>query len=123
MEARDTPLAGRSFEEAYRRNHWNDLWTVTGLLEAKNRANDTQGIGSRKTEIDDLVQKYAEAIVANTHFIALGSNVEAFLELTRILGELYPEEAAKYDVLGARIDRHAKEERAKLQSRPPGYLW
>ena len=54
LEARDTPLARRSFEEAYRRNRWNDLWTVTGLLEALNRAKDTQTIGARKKETEVL---------------------------------------------------------------------
>ena len=123
MKHRDLSLAERSYEQAYSVSKYNDLSTMYGLLDALNQSGNSQAIGARKAEIDQLLLAYATAIVENTHFIALGHNVEAFIAVTDTLGELYPDEAPKYQILAARIDRHAKEERAKLEARPPGYLW
>ena len=123
LKHRDLSLAERSYEQAYSVSKYNDLSTMYGLLDALNQSGNSQAIGARKAEIDQLLLAYATAIVENTHFIALGHNVEAFIAVTDTLGELYPDEAPKYQILAARIDRHAKEERAKLEARPPGYLW
>ncbi|MEK7591079.1 MAG: O-antigen ligase family protein [Patescibacteria group bacterium] len=120
---RDMPLAIRSYEQAYHSAKWNDLSVVSGLLQAFDKAGDSQSIGARKPEVDHLLESYAKAIVANTHFIALGPNVESFLELANGLATMYPDEAPHYQILGARIDRHAKTERDKLKARVPGYLW
>ena len=123
LKQRDVSLAVRSYEHAYSVAKYNDLSTVYGLLDALNQSGNSQAIGARKEQIDELLMAYASAIVENTHFIALGYNVEAFLAVIQLLGELYPDEAPKYQILGARVDRHAKEERTKLEARPPGYLW
>ena len=68
---RDMPLAIRSYEQAYHSAKWNDLSVVSGLLQAFDKAGDSQSIGARKPEVDHLLESYAKAIVANTHFIAL----------------------------------------------------
>ena len=70
-----------------------------------------------------MLQYFVDAFEQNRHFIALGPNVEEFIAVTDLLAGVFPEDAPRYEVLGARVDRKAREERARLSARPPGYLW
>lgn len=112
-----------AYQVAYDFGKYNDIGILKGLILSYINTNQRSVVDSRKEEFDALLQNYANAIVSNAHFIALSTNVEHFIELCEILAELYPDEAPIYIVLAARADDHATIERARLRSRPPGFLW
>lgn len=111
------------YEQADRVLRMNDLTPLRALLAILNKVGDKQTLDARRSDIILLLERYASAIEKNAHFIALGHNVEEFLKITEFLADVYPEDAPKLQILGAKVDRHAKEERAKIQARAAGYLW
>lgn len=112
-----------SYEHAFVSDRWNDLSSLRGIIMSLSSLNEKTMLDIRKPDIDATLQKFADAIQENTHFIALGQNVEEFIAIVNVMATMYPEEAPRYEMLGAAVERHAKEERAKLSARPPGYLW
>ena len=120
---RDLPAARTAYEEALRLGKWNHLGALRGLLDILRTQNEKNVIAERREAFDALLAAYLEAIERNTHFIALTPNVEDFLAVTSIFADLFPKDAPRYQAMGARADRHAREERARLAARPVGRLW
>ena len=112
-----------AYEQADRVLRMNDLTPLRAMLEVINKIADKQKLDLLRPQIILVLERYADAIEHNTHFIALGHNVEEFLKITEFLADVYPDDAPKLQILGAKVDRHAKEERAKVKARAPGYLW
>ncbi|MDO8649267.1 MAG: O-antigen ligase family protein [Candidatus Peregrinibacteria bacterium] len=124
MHLNDPGRALSSYERAYEYGKWNRIGALADYMRIlEGEPNGLETIQGMRAEIDTLVDEYAKAIVQNTHFIALSPNVEEFLALMTKLEVLFPDDAPRYEVLGARVDRHAKEEREKVKARAPGYLW
>ncbi|MBI3331882.1 O-antigen ligase family protein [Candidatus Peregrinibacteria bacterium] len=119
----DFKAAAISYGQAERVLRWNDLTPLRSALEMMHRANDRAALDARKEEVMGILEKYAQAFERNAHFIALGNNVGESLKIVAFLSEVYPDDAPKLQILGARVDRHAKAERAKVEARAPGYLW
>lgn len=115
----DRSGAAQAYWQAWAYGKWNDLGILVGLLTLT----EQEPLTFSKAEADAVLQAYADAILENRHFIALSSNVEAFLVAARLLARAHPDDAPRYDVLSARVDRHARTERARLRSRAPGILW
>ena len=123
MLLNDLQAARSAYEEAYRLGKWNHLGALRGLIDALRAQGQKEIIAQRRVEFDTLLSAYLEAIERNTHFIALTPNVEEFLAVTGTLAELFPTDAPRYQAMGARADRHAREERERISARPPGRLW
>ena len=123
MLLKDFPAARTAYEEALLLGKWNHLGALRGLIDTLRAQKEIGVIAARRTEFDALLITYLTAIERNTHFIALTPNVEDFLAVTNALAELFPEDAPQYQAMGARADRHAREERERISARPPGRLW
>ena len=123
VEERDYDAAKKAYENAFDLGRFNDISITRGLLQVLLIQNDYQEINRRHPEFENLLQRFGNAIVLNTHFIALSPNVEAFIELAERFAQLNPENAPLYVVLAARADHNSKMERERIEARPPGFLW
>ncbi len=112
----------RSYEKAYAYAKYDDIGITRGLIYLL-RDQDAEEMSERRHEFDMLLNEFGLAIAENTHFIALGRNVEDLVALCDLLAETYPADADAYRQLARRSQTHANEERAKTASRPRGILW
>lgn len=112
----------RAYEKAYAYGKYNDIGITRGLIYLL-RDQDMQELIERRHEFDMLLNEFGLAIEQNTHFIALGRNVEDLVSLCDVLAETFPADADAYRQLARRSQINANEERAKTASRPRGLLW
>jgi tetratricopeptide (TPR) repeat protein len=128
-----------SYEKAFEYGGWNDLSISSGLLESllaetytqptSDAAADSQRLplNPRIPEVAPLIEKrvkaFAGAIAKNLHFIALSPNPEEAIKILITLSVIYPEKSEEYKILIDDIDTHTKEERGRIKSRMPGWLW
>lgn len=118
----DNPTAAReAVERAYAGGRYNDVSTVTSLLRLL-RGSRTS-LTARRPEFDKLFTDYADAILKNTHFIALSDNVERFAEMGEEMARAYPDGAARYRAAVAKSVQHAKTERERFAQQPRALLW
>lgn len=115
--------ARSAYERAALFGGGNDLGILRGIMETLVRLDAWDTLRARLPQIEGEMQHFAEAIEQNTHFIALSSNVEEYLLLSNRLAALYPKDAPRYQLMGARVDRAATREREKMKARPVGRLW
>ena len=67
---------------------------------------------------------FADAIQNNTHFVALSDNPQEVVALAETFSQMADWKAKPlFEVIAARADYHSQMERAKVKSRPAGYLW
>lgn len=116
------PESLRAYEKAYAYGRYNDIGIVRGLVYLL-KDQDRSELEERKHEFDELLNEFGLAVAANTHFIALGKNVEELVSLTALMAEAFPADADAYTALSRRVVDNANEERAKTASRPRGLLW
>lgn len=112
----------RAYEKAYDFGRYDDIGITRGLIYLL-RDQDAEEMSERRHEFDMLLNEFGLAIAQNTHFIALGRNVEELVALCDLLAETYPADADAYRQLARRSQTHANEERAKTAARPRGILW
>ncbi len=117
-----TAEALSALEQAYEGGRFTDAGILRLLLQTSTQ-NPTAAYRARKTEFDELFVAYAEAISANSHFIALSDNVEELQQIARILGRLFPSDAERYLKIARDAQDNARKERASFAARPPGTLW
>ncbi len=117
-----TADAMSALEQAYEGGKYTDVGILRLLLQTSAQ-NPSASYRARKTEFDALFIAYADAIGANTHFIALSDNVEELQQVARILGRLFPSDADRYLTIAREAQDHAQTERAAFAARPPGTLW
>ncbi|MBI3335960.1 O-antigen ligase family protein [Candidatus Peregrinibacteria bacterium] len=115
--------ARSAYERALLFGKDNDLGILRGLTETLIALNQWDTLRDRLPKIEGEMQRFADAIEHNTHFIALSNNVEEYLRLSNRLADLYPKDAPRYQLMGARVDRAAAREREKVKGRPIGRLW
>ena len=118
----DTDAAADAYRHAYVIGRWNDLSITLALVEifAATRHQDLEAL---KPEIDILLDAFTDAVTRDAHFIALSHNAEDAIALADLLAVAFPKEAPRYEVLAAKTDYAMRMERAKVKSRPAGYLW
>jgi O-antigen ligase len=119
----DFSAAIEAYEKAYTLGRFNDISIVQGIIEVLLLTEKYTVITERRQEFESLLQRFGNAIVLNTHFIALSPNVESFITLSERFAKLYPDEAPLYVVLAAKADHNSELERERLAARPPGFLW
>lgn len=111
------------YRRAYAMDKWNHLDALEGIVTLEAATGKRGRIDARKAEYDALIRAYAEAILKNTHFIALSPNVERLGIVTEAMASLYPEDAATYRRLAAEAAEHAEEERGRMEGQRTGMLW
>src|SRR3989344_2030153 len=119
----DIPAALEAYSKAYELGRWNDLSITLALTETLVEQEETAKLTEMKPEIDLLLGSFVDAIVQNAHFVALSHNAEDAIALSTLFAEVFSDTATRYEVLAARADFAMKTERAKVKSRPSGYLW
>lgn len=112
----------RAYEKAYAYGRYNDIGIVRGLVYLL-KDQDPEELALRKHDFDELLNEFGLAIQRNTHFIALGKNVEELVSLTELLASEFPADAPAYQALARLSLENANEERARTASRPRGLLW
>jgi len=112
-----------NYDRAYDLNRFNDLSIARANIETLRSAGKKREIDDRKGEFDSLMMAYGNAIQINSHFIALSQNVDELVILSNFFAKVYPREEPKYVTLGAKAANKASEEKARINARPPGYLW
>ncbi len=110
-------------EEAFLLGRYNDVSIMTDYLVASMN----KGQSDKITKMHDLVlqtyEEFRKAFLANTHFIALSSNLEEFDTLSKYLERLYPADAGRIKSEDAAVLAHAKQVRDVFSARTPGFLW
>jgi len=112
-----------AYRQAYDQGRFNDVGITLGLLRTMLIQNNYEELHVRQPEFENILRRFGNAIVLNTHFIALSPNVEAFVQIAERFAQLFPENAPLYEVLAARADHNATVERERTAARPPGFLW
>ncbi len=122
LAGQDTALAMTSLRQAYDLGRYADLRILQGLLPLLALQSNTE-LAERKAEFSEVLQKYYDAILRNSHYIALSPNVEAFVDVAELMAVLYPSEAPRYQVMAAGVDRQARTERQKLSEFRSQVIW
>ncbi|MDD5041615.1 MAG: O-antigen ligase family protein [Candidatus Peribacteraceae bacterium] len=108
----DTALADDSYRQAYTLGRYTDLRILHGLFLLLSLQSTTE-MKERQDEFSAVLQRYYDAILQNSHYIALTPNVEEFLSLAEIMAAQYPADAPRYQVMAAGADRQARTERLR----------
>lgn len=119
----ETELAYRYASHAYKLGAYTDIGILRALLESGLAAGMQDELHDRKPEFDALFSAYADAILKNTHHIALGGSVEELQTVADQLAGLFPTDAKRYKDIAADALEHALAERASFAARPVGLLW
>ena len=123
LEAQDYTLAYRYASHAYELARYTDIGILRTILDAGLNAGEREVLRDRKLEFDALFGAYADAILHNTHYIALGGNVEELEAVSVQLARLFPTDAQRYRDIASEAAAHADAERAISSARPVGLLW
>ncbi len=67
-----------------------------GILRILEEQKDTAALTARRTEFETVFRAFGNAIIQNSHFIALSPNVEEFEQISLRMQALYPDGAAFY---------------------------
>lgn len=105
---------------AYALGKYTDLDILNLLLQTGHEPTVRTLLIPRKLEFDTLFSEYADAIEHNTHFIALSTNVEALMSVSRELSNLFPNDAQRYKQIARKASAHAEEERKQYTARALG---
>ena len=132
-------LAIDNFDQAFKYGGWNDLGISKGMLEALFAKTYTQpttdaAADSKKLalhpkiaeiapKVETRVREFTKAIEQNIHFVALSPNPEDAIKILITLSVLFPDNADEYHMLTEKIENKMNEERSKIKSRRPGWLW
>ena len=123
LQRREFNEAFMSYERAYLYGKYNDLGPMLGIIDVYLKKQEWFTLKNRLPEFEGLLGEYVDAIERNIHFIALSRTAEDFLAIADRLEKAFPEEGPRYQVMGARVDRHASIERERFRARPLGRLW
>lgn len=123
IEQGSLTFAFHFYNRAYQLTKWNDLSPTRALLDLHLRRNDWTALQLWKPNLLNLVGVYRKAIADNRHFIALGQNPPALLNILKLLRRIYPEEQERISLWMQEVRRETAQERLRLQGRGQGWLW
>jgi O-antigen ligase len=112
-----------AYERAFLYAKENDLGILRGIIETIMAKGDIDLLRERLPQIEFWMERFASAIEQNAHFSALSHNVEEYIKITELLGTVFSSDLPHYQVMAARVDRNAREERERIISRGTGWLW
>lgn len=123
LSAGRTQQALESYEAALKLGKYNYLEPLEGILKILSVGGPSDRVKNGKVDFLQIFHLFGEAILQNTHFIALSESVETFQRTGGLLQELYPEEKTNLAEFTKKVLDHAEEERSRSVSRTPGILW
>ncbi len=112
-----------SLAQAYERGRFTNASILRLYVVSLMQRQDDATLESRQADFEDTFLRFAEAIEENAHYIALSRNPEELLSLSQLLISAYPQSAVPFAAIAGNALDHAREERMKYASRPPGILW
>lgn len=112
----DENLAYGEYGNAFVLGRYNYLEPLEGMLRLNPQRVD-------RVEAEAVFRSFGDAILQNTHFIALSQSVETFERISTLLPPVSPSAGQELRAFTTKVLEHAQEERQKLSSRPPGFLW
>jgi O-antigen ligase len=115
--------AHTAFARAYGLNAWNDLRPLYGLLEVTGRAGSQKELLELLPVAKNLLQAYAQAIRANSHFIALSWHVQEFASVTELMSRIYPAEGSALRRLNNEVQVISRTAKAVRERERRGFLW
>ncbi|MDO8469211.1 MAG: O-antigen ligase family protein [Candidatus Peribacter sp.] len=119
---KETQLATQSYQRAFALGRYTDLRILHGLLPLLALQSTTE-LPDRKEEFSLVMKRFYDAILKNSHYVALTPNVEAFVGMAESMAQLYPAEAPRYQVMAAGVARQAKTERLRQAQLESQVLW
>ena len=102
---------------------YNYLEPLEGTLEILAAGRHPEIITAQESAFTGILHSFVDAILLNSHFIALSQSVEVFDRTSALFQKLYPLERQAMKEFTVRVLAHAEEERQKYASRSPGFLW
>lgn len=119
---KDTELARSSYERAFALGRYTDLRILHGLFPLLALQSTTE-LTERQGEFSVVMKRFYDAILRNSHFVALTPNVEEFVGLAESMAVQDPAQAPRYQVMAAGVARQAKTERLKQAQLQQQVLW
>ncbi|MSR86697.1 hypothetical protein EXS70_00795 [Candidatus Peribacteria bacterium] len=119
----DREVAFQDYSLAMTLGKYNYLDALDGALTVLAAESRRDEVRTNKDTYMEIFQKFGDAILHNTHFIALSDNVETYSHTSFLLEQLYPGERTFLRGFTQEVLQHAAEERTRSASRAPGFLW
>lgn len=119
----DNRGALNAWEVAMHLGKFNYLDPLEGALRILAEEGSSEMIDDKREYYMEIFRAFGEAILRNTHFIALSHSVETFGSVGELLQRVYPSDKKELAEYTKKVVQHAEQERAKSTSRPPGLLW
>jgi O-antigen ligase len=119
----DRAKALKDYNQAWKLGAYDYVSVLGGILRILEDQKDAKTLLARKTEFETVYRTFGDAIIHNTHFIALSPNVEEFGAIADQMQRLYPADAASYKDLAVRAKAAADRTRKELGNQSQGLLW
>lgn len=119
----DNEGALEAYERAWISGKYNYLNILSGFMRVYLEQNDEDSLVRREEEFVSVYKAFADAILRNTHFIALSQTTEELQHVAPLLKLAYPEHTAEIQKLEDAAVKNATEERARFDARRAGLLW
>ncbi len=116
-------VALREYSVAMEFGKYNYLEPLEGTLEILSIGGHPEILVAQQSAFAEILHSFGDAILQNSHFIALSQTVEVFDRASTLFGTIYPAQSARMKEYAVRVLAHAEEERQKYASRSPGFLW
>ncbi len=111
------------YDVALKRGRYNYLSATTAVVRVLQWMGDNIALRDRREEFMKTYADFGDAILVNTHFIALSNTVEEFLELGTELRAAYPSYSASIDRAETKVLTKAQALRDELGGEARGTLW
>lgn len=122
IDAQKLSDAQNSFAVAMTLGQFNYLGATEGMLRTLTLSSSPK-IPEFRPHLMQVMDAFEDAILKNSHFIALSSAVEDYVRLSRIAERAYPDDAEHFRTQTKRVQAHAAAERSRFSERKPGVLW
>lgn len=119
----DVVASKYSLTRAFEIAKYMDLDILHLLLSTAKTDQDRQELLAGKMIYDTVFSDFSDAILHNTHYVALSQNPEYLMSVARDLGQLFPTDARRYTLIARKAYTEATQAREKAASRLHGMLW
>lgn len=119
----DAEEALRDYSIAMEMGKYNYLEPLEGILAILATGAHAEIAEAQESSFLSILRSFGDAILRNSHFVALSGSVESFGRTSALLQKIYPERSGSLKVYTENVLAHAEQERMKYASRHPGFLW
>lgn len=119
----DAEEALRDYSIAMEMGKYNYLEPLEGILAILDTGAHAEITAARESSFLAILRSFGDAILQNSHFIALSGSVESFGRASVLLRKIYPARSESLKIYAEDVLAHAEQERVKYAARHPGLLW